>query len=725
MRRAAAGAFAVLALAAPGVARAENPSLPSVDSGARPGPDLLYADAPYAPQLESLPPFAAPPILVSGASAYRDGEFLYQDFLHDDRGAAGVGDPNDPLTPARVQFKGKEGTLTYPTDAKYANTAADLVELRVKPLARATAFRVTLNSMRDPQVAAFTVAIGSSPEARPWPAEAGVSSPAALFLTVHGDKAQLVDAATGTAVAPAPTAQVDVTRRQVTVTVPHAAWDPGRSTTRLAAGAGLWDVAAGHYAVPGATASATNPGGAAPSNAALFNVAFRASEPVPDGPALGVTLIDASVIGNVNSAYWRERAQADALRDGDISAFHADVDFGKLAGRAHDDSAVPRAGSIDRIVADHLDLGQGIDLSKLCGRFPAHCDGAIPEQLQAYTVYVPDKPRPAGGWGLTMLPHALNENENQYDGSRWQAALGNRGTGYRVVTPSSLGPDGDYTDAAEANFFDTWADVARHYRLDPDRTTISGYSMGGGAVYRLGSRWPDLFARGTAMGAAPIADQTGLVGALRNMPLLTWVESADEGTPATTQQTAIDDMVAHELEFTFDTFTAGDHGTLPSNDEFAPFAAFLGDARVDRNPPHLVYGLVPAHDFPRAGLVADHDAWLSDLRGRDPKANSTVDAFSEGFGRADRVVAPLTTNPGVLQGGRLGPQSYVERQEAVAPAKPAPARDRLTLDATNLRSLTVDVRRARLSCRPELAVKTDGPIDVRLAGCAGAVRHFG
>src|SRR4051794_17879488 len=209
MKRSLGALAAALALAAPASARAaENPSLPHVASGARPGPDLLYADAPYAPQLDSVAPFATPSILVSGATAYRDGEFLYQDFLHDDRGAAGVSDPNDPLTAARVQFKAKEGTLTYPTDAKYVNNAADLVELRVKPLADATAFRVTLNSMVDPQVPAFTIAIGSSPDARPWPDAAGVSSPAALFLTVHGDHAQLVDAGTGAPVAPAPSAAV-------------------------------------------------------------------------------------------------------------------------------------------------------------------------------------------------------------------------------------------------------------------------------------------------------------------------------------------------------------------------------------------------------------------------------------------------------------------------------------------------------------------------------------
>src|SRR3954470_8905137 len=64
--------------------------------GPRPGPDILYADAPRAPQLENTGVWHAPPILVSGATAYRDGEFLYQDFLYDDHGGRFTRDPNDP-----------------------------------------------------------------------------------------------------------------------------------------------------------------------------------------------------------------------------------------------------------------------------------------------------------------------------------------------------------------------------------------------------------------------------------------------------------------------------------------------------------------------------------------------------------------------------------------------------------------------------------------------------
>ena len=126
--------------------------------GPRPGPDILYGPPANAPQLTNAAPWKADPILVSGATAYRDGEFLYQDFLYDDHGAAEQFDPSDPRASGNT-FSKPNGTYTYPTDAKYANNAADLVELRVKPLAGATAFRLTLNSMKDPSLVAASIAL--------------------------------------------------------------------------------------------------------------------------------------------------------------------------------------------------------------------------------------------------------------------------------------------------------------------------------------------------------------------------------------------------------------------------------------------------------------------------------------------------------------------------------------------------------------------------------------
>src|SRR2546428_9274339 len=60
-------------------------SLPSVTSGARPGPDVLYAPPPPEPQLENRNPrFTAPPLLVSGPEAYLAGADPYPDFPYAD-----------------------------------------------------------------------------------------------------------------------------------------------------------------------------------------------------------------------------------------------------------------------------------------------------------------------------------------------------------------------------------------------------------------------------------------------------------------------------------------------------------------------------------------------------------------------------------------------------------------------------------------------------------------
>ncbi|MCW3016740.1 MAG: putative penicillin acylase [Solirubrobacterales bacterium] len=720
---AATCALMIVVACSPGAAAAQPTSLPSVSSGHRPGPDVLYAPVPDAPQLQNVAPWHAPPILVSGASAYRDGEFLYQDFLQDDRGAGGVPDPSDPHDLRAFLFSPKSGTLTYPTDPVFANNAADLVELRVRPLVHATAFRVTVNTLKDATRTAFTIAIGSSETARAWPHAAGVRSPAELFLTVHGSSAELVRADTGAPVTPVPTATVDAVRRQFDVRVPHAAFDPGARTIRLAAGIGLWDKGAGHYLTPGQIATATTPGGAAPGGAALFNVAFRANEPAPDvtqGGA-GITIADAAVGAAVDAAWWRERRQSEALRRGDAGAFSAQVDFGKLAAGTDDESAVPATGPMDRILASAGEAGGGgIDHTKVCFDLVsrvgagAKCEGRFQNQLQQYALYVPVKPRPTAGYGFTLLLHSLSGNHNQYLASRNQAQLGERGTGSLVATPSGRGPDGFYAGLPEADTFEVWADVARHYRLDPARSAVSGYSMGGFGTYRLLARWPDLFARGFAVVGVPgtVSDQ---LASLRNTPLMTWNAAGDELVNILDSEQAVADLAAAGVRFTSFLFPVADHLTLATNDEYGVGAAFLGDHHVERDPPHVTYVVDTKEDSAPARAIADHAYWVSDLTARDPTATATIDARSEAFGTGDAPVPPVRQGAGTLDGGARGPMPFVSRERAWGAAPATVKADRLVLTATNLASVTVDARRARLSCAPLLAITSDGPVDVRIS----------
>ena len=721
MRRGLIAVVALLCALTPS-AFAASPSLYS-GRGPRPGPDLLYAGPAKAPQLTNVAPWDAPPILVSGATEYDDGEFIYQDFLYDDHGAGtGVFDPADPRAAGNL-FSKPNGTYTYPTDAKYANNAADLVELRVKPLADSTAFRLTMNTMKDPALIGASIAIGgTSGVSLPFPHGANVTAPADLFLTVHPDSkgvlvADLVRATTGDAVpGGAPTVSVDKQRRQIDVRVPHAAWDPKTDVVRLAAATGLWDSAADAYLTPLPGADSTHPGGSGPAATppAFFNVAFRTNEPVP---ALGDVFNTAK-----SPSWWRDKQQGAALESGDIGAFHADVDFGKLASKDFDDSGVPATGPLDRILASRFETAQGADFAASCVTDDSDCTGPYQGQLQPYAIYVPKKTKPTGGYGMTLLLHSLSTNYNQYLGSRNQLEFGERGGGSIVITPEARGPDGSYASYAEADTFEVWADVARHYQLDPEWTVITGYSMGGFGTFKLGEQFPDLFARAQpTVGASSNED---MVPSLRNIPVLMWNGAADELVgPEMYLPTAqaLDDL---GYRYELDVFTPGEHNSLAINDEFDQAAAFLGDATVDRDPAHVTFVANPALDLPKLRVVADHAYWLSGVRVRSADAGvGRIDVLSHGGGASEPAFGDTQHGAGTLVGGNfLNPYPFTRQYKEWGAGPPGPLADALDVSASNVSDVTVDAKRARVTCAARLQVETDGPLNVVLGGCGGAAK---
>ncbi|MFN2616676.1 MAG: hypothetical protein ABR581_06065 [Thermoleophilaceae bacterium] len=727
------------------LATASPASAGSLYSGAshRPGPDILYRPSltpPEVPQLQNTGIWSASPLLVSGATAYRNHEYLWQDWLYDDHGARVASDPNDSRTHGDL-FSEPYGTYSYPTNRAYAENAADFVEVRFKRVSGATAIRVTLNTLKDPSLIAFTFALGNGTGvATPLPYGANVTAPADAFVTVHPSGSTLVGQVHNAALAPTGPASVTVDkgRRQIEVRVPDGLWTPS-GTESIRGGIGLWDKATSTYLKPQPSRDASHPGGGTPASAAFFNVAFRrnSQEPFPNDPngsqpgGLAGTQTD--------PRWWRDKGQGDALRSGSITAYHADVNFTKLAAGTNDDGGIPKTGPMDRILATHFEVAQGANWATDClnSADPNSCPEAMQGRLQPYAIYVPRKGRPAGGYGMTLLLHSLSAPYNQFQNTRNESQFGERGPGSIVITPAARGPDSLYFGLGAVDVFEVWADVARRYKLDPAWSVITGYSMGGFGTFKLAEAFPDLFAR-----AQPTVgyDAQHLIESLRNIPYLMWNAGSDELVPAYLYEQTAKDFDDKGYRYELDVFS-GEHLTLAAHDQFDKAAAFLGTHKVNRNPTHVTFAADPAFDLARYNFVADHAYWLSRIRLRskvgtnrvevggplgpvvqrsDPKG--VIDVFSHGFRRGDPKPSGTQAGGDTLSGGKFGSLAYSRQFKTWGAAPRIRKRNLLDIRANNVRDVSIAAHRARVRCNVALNVDTDGPITLRFPGCGRIVR---
>jgi hypothetical protein len=176
-------------------------------------------------------------------------------------------------------------------------------------------------------------------------------------------------------------------------------------------------------------------------------------------------------------------------------------------------------------------------------------------------------------------------------------------------------------------------------------------------------------------------------------------------------------------------FPTADHLLLAVNDEYGPGAEFLGSHRVDPNPPLITYIVNPtdhAQHMP-LGMNADHAYWLSDMTVRvnntdantfrDTLEDGRVDAHSHACGIGDSTRRLPATDAAVLEGGTLGPFPYTRHILDWDAAPTIPAADVLDLTLVNVKTLTVDMARARLTCDATINVVTDGPVDITFLGC--------
>jgi len=587
----------------------------------RPGPDFLYTDPVVPPQLENVGEWEADPLLVSGECAYRSGEFLYQDYVYDDSGANTTADP-EPYwpEPSLEGMNGPTGNFVYPDDwDRYGNNAADLLEFRTGLGENGVRYRLTLQTMKEPEVAAVAIGIDTGGESGTDDWGYGLGSLGELNLDYvvvsWGSGAELVAADGSTEPIPS---TVDVDRNRIDV---RTSLEPDDETWRHYAVVGLWDGDQKQFRQIADEPDEDRPGVSGDVDPPpVFNVAFRFDEPLEQSsrePSIGDPVrIEDLGPGDASESYgqYREHAQANALAERDIAEFGADIDFGKLRAGVREQS-VPDSGLQTRLYASRYELGEGVRVEerdyKSQRTSTVH---VLLNRIQPYSVYVPEGYQPEGENPLHVVLHGGGGVYTDVGRENYLRELGEQRDAV-VVVPEARGPNLFYDDEGLLDVFEVIDDAVSQYSIDTDRITVSGASMGGFGTLKIASMYPDLFSKAFAS----VSDSEGsLLDNLRHVPVVLWNGRDDNIAPPSMYNPTADRLRELGYRHEQSEFLGFGHMTFSARDQWGPIRSFfdgeyLGDESKTDEPARVTYRRVPEHELPEFDVVCDGAYWVQDI----------------------------------------------------------------------------------------------------------------
>ena len=652
-----------------------------------------------------------------GAGRLAGGALFWTDFLYDDHGATGV-----PVGDLKIQSPPR-GTYVYP-DGPAAGNGADIFRVAIGLTETHTWWRIDWNTLLDASVPIALFAFDTDPArtaANEWPAGARVRSKGIdLALRVSSGSAALIDLTTG-ATTPVEHS-VDMASRSFLAQVPRALVEPtGTWTVRLVAGLanatgdGFADVPAERGALPG--------------QPNVYNVAFRTSEQEP--PHLN---------------FWSDSAQAAALSHGDVSEFAVTVPWaGLAAGETAPEPVI--TGPSTRWYVSSIELGQGVEQG-LAAENILSTKPQFLGRVQPYSICLPSTYAPGRALPLTLLLHSLALGQTQFaaiDPNLLHEVCEGRDS--VVITPLARGPSTWYFDTGELDVWEVWARVAEQLGTDPNRTVISGYSMGGYAAYKLGLSYPQVFSQAVVLAGPPTCgvrllpdvdipadldpdspcaregDTWKLLGNARWLPYVIAHGLIDELVPfaSAAEQVLELDRLGYRHRFTV--YPLEDHIAWVFQDKFEDPISHMGTALRQADPGHITFAWYP--QLVRADLgIGPHQVWWLSELSADQSVTARRGAVAQVDARSYARPDPTHTvrhHRGVFLNFDPTPGLYSELDWRVGP--PVGALPYLTLRLTGVAGLTVDVARAGLAALPSstITVATDTAAHITLGGLPAGV----
>lgn len=663
----------------------EMPPAPASDRGGpgggpQGGPPL--DPAPAAGHIGHLRSWTGEPTGVAGEDWFDDGEIIVLDHPFDDRGADTDGDDGRTLSPGEHDTLlkganaalGSSGDYLYPSDAVYANNAADIVEVRLARDGSRWHLLVVLNALIDPERTAIEARVGSH------------------VVLAHGSTATLDATPVATA--------ADAAANTFEIAVPRSLYDPG-DTFRIFVAAGLWDTAAGTWLDPDPAAA----------GAPYFDLAR-----VPAGDL---------------DSYWHEKEQS---RDIAAATFDGDtipVDFACAEGIVA--CGFVRAGGLPRtrVFRSAQPLGEGVSPQTRYDQDASAFGWRLYRSpYQPYTIYEAP-PRHPGPRPLVLLLHFLGGNHRSYvltswpGIKRWADALG-----AVVAMPLGRGEAGWYEAEAEKDVFEVWRDVAGHYPIDRDRVYLMGMSMGGFGTWRLSQLYPDQFAAGVIWSGpvtpysiwpapAPLTvpqanppqcerDEPGcgytltdLFGNSSNVPLLVVHGGADELVPSSGAELWMNDYDQVEAPYRYVFYPGRRHETTyPGTTGHFVEEFLLGLPRRVASPDRVSYRVLRDFQQPDVGIGYDGAYWVDGM--------TLAAGASEGSIVAERAQPSTSPVEPRIGADLLGPYRISGRETSA----PALGGGKLVVEAAGLSRATIDT--ATMGWDPNAGHRVTGSTDTLL-----------
>ena len=266
---------------------------------------------------------------------------------------------------------------------------------------------------------------------------------------------------------------------------------------------------------------------------------------------------------------------------------------------------------------------EGDTLAKRRGTFFSAYISGLDNSGQLYLLHVPQDYDPKVRYPLEVRPA---DYVDAYDAPHDSDAA----CEHFVLSPCGRGENA-IESIGELDALEAIRDVREHYSIDPDRIYLAGGSIGGGGVWRLACRYPDMFAAAVVSCGWTWTSRIEVENAC-NIPMWVLHGDADRAVPVDESRLAVKCLSSLAASVIYNEVPGAGHGGFKENPEWDRNGWLLSQRRN---------GVPKAIHYTTETPARRRAYWVEILRFADPNTTATVRASARTEGEANEIFLSL------------------------------------------------------------------------------------